>query len=420
MKIALLGYGLEGRAVEQYFKDKADEIKIFDNFSDQDIDSFPLNQYDLVFRSPSVRPRPEKNWTSITRYFFEHCPCSIIGATGTKGKGTTCSMISTILRSIGKKVHLLGNIGFPAISELDKIQPDDIVVYEMSSFQLWDLAKSPHVAVVLRIEPDHLNVHKDFAEYVEAKSHIAAYQTTSDFCVYFRDNSASSQIANLSSAHKIPYPLTQKSENLVKLLDSLKVPGDHNRENAEAALLASAAFLEMPLEDFIDQNFVKIQSAFANFQGLPHHIEFVRELNGVSYYDDSFSASYPSLEVALKAFPAKNIILIAGGKNRNLDLSPAKRAIFNCQNLTKAILIGETKTLLSTNENPDKFILCDDLKSAVDAARELAEKTPNSIVLLSPGAASFDMFKNFYDRGDQFQALVKDLQWFSKIQNSLF
>lgn len=410
MKIALLGYGKEGQATEQYFKDKADEIRIFDHFSDQDIDDFPLDQYDLVFRTPSVRPRPAKNWTSLTRYFFEHCPCPIIGVTGTKGKGTTCSMMAAILQSVGQKVHLLGNIGFPAINELDNLHPDDVVIYEMSSFQLWDLEKSPKIAVVLRIEPEHLNIHKDFSDYVKAKSHIAAYQTPSDSCIYFKDNVSSVEIANLSPARKFPYPLADKPGNLVNLLDSLTVPGEHNREDAEAALLAAAAFLDLPLMDFIDVNFAKIQSALANFRGLPHHLELVRELNGVAYYDDSFSASYPSLEVALEAFPDKNIILIAGGKDRNLDLSPVKNAIFNCPNLTKAILIGETKTLLSAGENPRKFILCDTLQVAVETAREIAENTQNAIVLLSPGAASFDMFKDFYDRGDKFQAIVKDLQ----------
>ena len=151
MKIAILGNGKEGKAVREYFEAQGDECQIFENFTDKDIDSFDLNKFDEVFRSPSVRPR--SGWNSSTKYFLENCPCPIIGVTGTKGKGTTCSLISSILKSLGKKTWLVGNIGNPAITELDKVSGDDVVVYELSSFQLWDLERSPNVAVVLPIEP---------------------------------------------------------------------------------------------------------------------------------------------------------------------------------------------------------------------------------------------------------------------------
>lgn len=407
MNIAILGYGKEGQSVKQYFSH--DNIQIFNNFTDADLASFDLSNFDLVFRSPSVKPL-NPNWTSVTKYFFQHCPCPIIGITGTKGKGTTASLIATILQSLGKTVHLVGNIGLPAIDVLDKIHPTDVVVYELSSFQLWDLNISPTISVVLRIEPDHLNVHKDFDEYVSAKGNIARFQKKSDSCVFFKDNQSSRYVANLSPAKKIPYPLSSKSPQLIKLLHSLNIPGEHNRENAEAALLAAAAFLNVSLNNLIAEHFEALQSAFQQFQGLPHHIEFVRELNGIKYYDDNFSASYPSLEVALNSFPEQNIILIAGGKDRQLDLSPTKRTIFSRANLAKAILIGETKTALANGEDPSKFILCDDLASAVQTAQQVSEQTPNSIVLMSPGAASFDMFNNFYDRGEQFQHLVQELK----------
>ena len=408
MKIAILGYGKEGKSVENYFKEKSSEIKIFDGFTNEGLEKLDLNGFDMVFRSPSVKPL-DSSWTSITKYFFDNCICPIIGVTGTKGKGTTCSMITAILESLGKTVHLVGNIGNPALDILDKIQPEDIVVYEMSSFQLWDLSVSPKISVVLRIEPDHLNVHKDFEDYKNAKSHIAEFQAESDSCIFFKDNENSVEIAEKSAGKKFPYPLEGKSELLKEVLNSLTVPGDHNKENAEAALLAVSAFFELPLEKFLEENKSAIKSALSSFKGLPHHIEFIRELNGVKYYDDSFSASFPSLDAALKSFPENKIVLIAGGKDRNLDLNPAKRVIFDNKNLEKAVLIGETKELLSSKENPDKFILCDTLESAVGTAQEIAENTENSIVLLSPGAASFDMFKDFYDRGEKFQALVKGL-----------
>lgn len=406
MNIAVLGYGKEGRSVESYFKKRGENVKIFDNFKEEDIDNFDLNSFDLIFRSPSVRPR--KNFTSVTKYFFDHCPCKIIGVTGTKGKGTTCSMITSILKSFGEKVWLVGNIGTPAIDILDQISPRDVVVYEMSSFQLWDLERSPHISVVLRIEPDHLDVHKDFDDYLMAKANIATHQTANDYCVYYANNPNSQKIAELSKAQKFSYPISSQ-ENLPKILSALKVPGDHNKENAEAAILATSCYYGKSLDDFISNNLETISSGLADFRGLPHHIEFVRELNNIAFYDDNYSASFPSLDVAVAAFPDKNVVLIAGGKNRNLDLAQTKKRIFNSDSVVYTVLIGETKNLLSENENPEKYSLADTLPDAVNIAYEKAKKYENSIVLMSPGAASFDMFKNFIDRGEKFQKIVKEL-----------
>ena len=409
MKIALLGYGKEGKAVENYFKKDA-TFDIFENFTPEEIRTKDFSSYDIVFRSPSVPPLGLKNGSSVTRYFFDHCPCPIIGTTGTKGKGTTCSLIAKILEALGKKVYLIGNIGNPAIDILDKLTPESVVVYELSSFQLWDLEKSPHIAVVLRIEAEHLNIHKDFVDYLDAKSHIAKFQTPADAIIYFKNNPNSTEIAEKSPAdHKFPYPNDQKSPELIDVLNSLKVPGDHNKEDAEAAILAVSAYLEMSVEELIDKYHEEIKSTLNDFKGLPHHIEFVRNLNNVDYYDDSFSTSYPSLEVALKAFPNKNIVLIAGGKDRGLDLTPIKKTIFDNPNLKKAVLIGEIKTKLAENEPEDKFILAETLDEATKEAKNFAEQYENAIVLLSPGAASFDMFKNFYDRGEQFKKLVEEL-----------
>lgn len=409
MRILLLGYGKEGKAIENYFKSHHEDITIdiLENFNSEDLKQRDYSSYDIIFRSPSVPPLRLPNEFSATRYFFEHCPSPIIGVTGTKGKGTTCSFIKAILSGLGEDAHLVGNIGIPTINVLDELKPTSVVVFEMSSFQLWDLEKSPHIAVVLRIEADHLNVHNGYDDYVNAKGHIAEYQTEKDSIVYFKDNEDSVKIAKKSKGQHFAYPLDQKSEKLRELLDSLKVPGEHNKEDAEAALIAVAAFYNISLDDLIDQNFDKLKVALQSFTGLPHHIEFVKNLNGVDYYDDSFSASYPSLEVAIKSFPDKNVFLIAGGKDRGLDLTPIKHAIFSAKNLKKAILIGETKEKLAENEDSEKYLLKDTLEDAVNIAKELAEDSENAVVLLSPGAASFDMFKDFYDRGDKFQKIVK-------------
>ena len=413
MKILLLGYGIEGKSAERYckkhFKDAT--IDVLESFDPQKIRENDYSSYDILFRSPSVSPLGLKNESSVTKYFFDHCPCKIIGVTGTKGKGTTCSLIKAILTSIGKTTYVVGNIGRPALDVLDDLSENDTIVYELSSFQLWDLHKSPNIAVVLRIEPDHLNVHKDYDDYVSAKANITKFQTENDSLIYFKDNQDSAKIANSSPAgHKLPYPNSDKTPELLELLDYLHVPGNHNKENAEAALLAVSALLGISLNELISRHQEEIKTAFLDFKPLPHHLEFVRELNDIKYYDDSFSASYPSLDVALKAFPDRKIVLIAGGKDRGLDLTAIKNTIFKTDNLTKAILIGETKYKLSENENPGKYEFAETLNEAVNKARKSAEETKSDIVLLSPGAASFDMFKDFYDRGDQFKEIVKDLK----------
>lgn len=416
MKIAILGYGVEGQAIEKYFQKKEAEIKIFDNFTPEDLPD--LSKYDLVFRSPSVSPHrlPKlENLTTATEYFFENCKAKIIGVTGTKGKGTTCSLITTILNSFGERTHLVGNIGKAAISVLDKIKADDVVIYEMSSFQLWDLKKSPHIAVVLRIEPDHLNVHDDYNDYVSAKSNITNFQNENDYCIYYRENPDSVRIAKLSRGAKIPYP--SDDNKLIKLIeDNLSLPGEHNIENATAAIEAVASFFGKPLEGFLKSrnNCTKLKEALSQFQGLPHRIQFLRELNFVRYYDDNYSSAFPALDVALKAFEKYPTVLIAGGKDKGTDPSLISNRIFTAPNLVKCVLIGETKQALAAHQNPHKYILVETLETAVDVARQIAENYGEegkpAVVLMSPGHASFDMFNNFADRGEKFQKLIKKLK----------
>lgn len=424
MKIAVLGYGVEGQSVEKFFAKKKDtqEIKIYDDFTPEELTAEELGKMDLVFRSPSVSPHklprdlPEGvEMTTATRYFFEHCPATIIGVTGTKGKGTTCTMIKKILEAFGEKVHLLGNIGKPAITALPRVKADDVVVYEMSSFQLWDLEKSPHVAVVLRIEPDHLNVHDDYDDYVAAKANIARHQGKDDYVIYYRDNDDSARIAKGSAGTVIPYPA--EMPRLHKLVaENLKLPGEHNVENAMAAVAAVASYYGVDLETFLRsrKNYGLVKKALQEFEGLPHRIQFIRELNGVRYYDDNYSSALPALDVALKTFEGYPTILIAGGMNKGTDESVIQERIFSAPNLKKAILIGETKEALSKGQNPLQYICAETLAMAVEAAQDVAEGYADdgetAVVLMSPGHASFDMFKNFGDRGEQFTKLVKKLK----------
>lgn len=457
MKLAILGYGIEGKSVEKYFKTHPYEnvppedikIQIFDDFKDEDIDGFGLENFDVIFRTPSVRPHYDYKkyeaereyleekpyWTSATKYFFEHCPAEIISVTGTKGKGTTCAMTAAILKSINKKLYgeedapktfLVGNIGNPCLDVLDEISAEDNVVFELSSFQLWDLRLSSYVGVILRIEPDHLNVHKDFDDYVYAKSSVARSKTASDHLVYFSKNETTKKLAENSKAKKHAYPLltgetteklSEKGEaRLREILASLKIPGEHNRENAEAALLAVAARLcSGDLNAFLENDLLceSAKSALENFKGLPHRLEFVRELNSVKYYDDNFSSAFPATDVAIAAFKENPTVLIAGGKDRGLDLSDFKTRLKSAKNLEKIVLIGEIKDELKSAA-PEKSETAETLEDAVKiakaAAEKIAEKSESAVVLMSPGAASFDMFKDFKDRGEKFQKIVKGLK----------
>ena len=432
MNIAVLGGGVEGTAVKKYFTEKGEHVQVFDNFKDEDIESFKLEDYDKVFRSPSVHPLDE-NWTSMTNYFFDNCKAKIIGVTGTKGKGTTCSFITAILTEIiknsewpSRKVWLVGNIGNPSIEALDKIAEDDIVVFEMSSFQLWDLKKSPNVAVVLRVEEDHLDRHYSLEDYHNAKANIVKFQTPEDYCIYYSKNENSERIGNMSKGTKSTYPIA-RTEKVDEILNSLKIPGEHNQENLEAALSAVAAFFKKDVNSLLNEKFDDVKTAVENFRGLPHRIEFVRNLNGVDYYDDNYSSAFPATDVAIRTFEDRPTLLIAGGKDRHLDLTPMKRRIFDSKNIKKVFLIGEIKEKLAENEYPEKYELFETLEDAVNSAKELAEKIANDtnsnydlclpvqnpvspVVLMSPGAASFDMFKNFEDRGQKYKEIVNNLK----------
>ena len=441
MNILVLGYGVEGKSVENYFKhDETAKIDILDHFDKEELLFKDFSGYDLIFRTPSIPPKfieaPKEKITSVTKYFFHHCPCPIIGVTGTKGKGTTCTLIRDLIQSIFnttnplQNTHLVGNIGIPALDELPSIKENDVVIYELSSFQLWDLDTSPAISVVLRIEPDHLDVHSSFDEYVAAKQNIVNYQTPDDFCVHFKDNDDTVSLTSHSKGQSLEYPYPEPSA-----LDELQVPGAHNREDAEAALLATFAYFQkyqgytQSFDDFIKDYDAPLRKALRDFQPLPHHIELVRELNGIKYYDDSFSTVSPALRACLDSFKGTPFVLIAGGKDKGFDLTEVKRMIFDNPTLIKAVLIGETASKLADGEDPAKFVKAGtDFELAIKTAQELAETKLNQaemdsdtclidkkpeikppVVLLSPCASSFDMFKSYKDRGDQFKQIVNTL-----------
>ncbi len=409
MKIALLGYGKEGQATKKYFETKFKNAKfdIFEHLTPAEFAAKDYSFYDIIFRSPSIPPLGLDNETTMTRYFFDHCPCPIIGVTATKGKGTTCSFTKALLDAASEDAYLVGNIGTPAIEVLDQLQPTSVVVYEMSSFQLWDLEKSPHVAVVGQIEPDHLNVHKDYADYLAAKAHITKNQSSSDFLVYYQNNPESVKIAETSKAQKITYPFSVPTE----VKSAVKLPGKHNFENALAAIATVACYKNISPDEYLATSKSEIITGLESFKGLPHRLEFVRELNGVKYYDDNFSTGTSSTRVAVNAFPDDKLTLIIGGRDKtaNTDL-PEIHEILSAPQVKNVILIGESgHDLFAKYPDDPRFHLAESLEEAVQTAQTLAAKNTPAIVLMSPAAASFDMFENVYDRGTQYQTLVQNL-----------
>ena len=408
MKIALLGYGKEGKSIENYFKKHYQDLKcdILENFTPAEIKTKNFSSYDYVFRSPSVPPLHLENESSVTKYFFNNCPCDIIGVTATKGKGTTCSFIKSLLDADSKDAYLVGNIGVPAIDILDDLNQNSVVVYEMSSFQLWDLQKSPHIAVVGTIEPDHLNVHDGYDDYVNAKTNICRHQTADDYVIFYQDNPESVKIASHSSAQKIGYPFEIPDE----IKHAVNIPGEHNLNNAIAAIAAVASYQNISPDEYLRDKKDIIIKGLTNFKGLPHRLEFLRKLNNVKYYDDNFSTNPSSTRVAINAFPDTNLVVIVGGRDKtdNQDL-PEIYEILQASQIKTIILMGESGHELAKKYHDDRFIVVESLKEAINTAKKTAEVIAPSIVLMSPSAASFDMFKNVYDRGDQYQLLIANL-----------
>ncbi len=425
MKIAIAGYGIEGQENFRYWsKWPENELTIVDEKPVDVPEGIPtiigseafgqLHDFDIVIRTAGLAPRKivtnGKIW-SATNEFFEKCPATIIGVTGSKGKGTTASLIASILEAAGRKVWLVGNIGISALSILDQVQPDDIVVYELSSFQLWDLQKSPHTAVVLYIEQEHLDVHANMEEYVEAKAQITRHQTEEDILIYNANNEYAQQIAENSRARKIVYPSMQTAhiehdvfyydETALCSVEALQLKGAHNHDNAVAAIDAAWQFT---------QDIIAIEKGLRAFKGLPHRLAFVRTVNGVDYYDDSIATTPSSAIAALNAFGDKSKVIILGGSSKGSDFSDLANELINHD--VQAILIGdEARRIAEALQSVGfaKYEILDNATAELFTRRAAELAQPGSVVLLSPAAASFGLFKNYVDRGEQFIAAVNNL-----------
>lgn len=451
-KVAILGFGQEGQAMAEYLLQSGANITILDerepkmlgalyeSWQGQDVHwrlgpSYlkNLTQFSSIVRSPGVplslpalvaARRAGVEITSQTKIFFELCPASIVGITGTKGKGTTSALIAKMLEAAKKKVFLVGNIGVPAIAVLPKLTPRSWVVYELSSFQLQDLDKSPHIAVVLGLTIDHQDYHKNPEEYFAAKANIFKWQKPNDALIFNIDYpetrrlvaqargkiyETSREVPVASGAYVAGDVVFRRMNNRTEHVlyrHEVGLKGNHNFENITAAIVATT-LAGAPMN--------AIRQVLKSFTGLPHRLEFVGEHNGISYWNNSYGTTPETAIAAIRSF-SEPIILMLGGSEKKLSYD----------NLAECILESHVKTIVGIGLSSDKMYSAirriakarnlkapacvsggETMSEMVKTARKFAKS--GDVVLLSPAAASFDRFKNASDRGDQFRDAIQKL-----------
>lgn len=446
-KVAIIGLGVSNIPLIDYFNEKKIEIVVFDDREEKNINPDILTKikqykikyffgkeclknlkgFDLIFRSPSCLPTKaeliaERERGAIVTTEIEQlmkmAPCKIIGITGSDGKTTTTTLTYEVLKNAGYKVYLGGNIGIPLFTKLSEIKPNDFIVLELSSFQLMGMEISPEIAAITNITPNHLNIHKNYQEYIDSKKNIFKYQNENGILVINADNELTSNCKNEANGKVIMFSSEKKLENgyivengIIKkcedgirrhIIDTsdLKLKGIHNFQNICTVLA-------------LTENIVDIDDAvktIKNFGGVQHRLELVREINGVEWYNDSASTSPTRGISALNSFNDKEIVLIAGGADKNLDYTPIGKPIVD--KVKSLILIGETankiydavKNELEKENKKLDIHMCETFKESIELAKRIAK--PGQIVLFSPASTSFDMFKDMYDRGNKFKEEV--------------
>jgi UDP-N-acetylmuramoylalanine--D-glutamate ligase len=407
---AVLGLGLEGKDLKSFLSKEKAIITVFDRSADgENYLKKGLKNFDIIFRSPGVyRYLPdiieaEKSGVQVSsaiKLFFRLSPAKIIGVTGTKGKGTTSTLIYKIMKKAGKDVYLAGNIGKPYLKLLPKLNVDSWVIMEMSSFQLIDLDMSPHIAVVLNITQDHLDWHKDIREYLEAKRNIVRHQKSTDFAVINEEYQTSKNFAKDING-KVIFFSKNKLESIYK--KDLILRGEHNLENIAAAVKVCHI---LKIDDDV------IQGVVSDFKGLEHRLELVKEVNGVTFYNDSFATGPQPTIAAVKSF-TEPLTLILGGYDKGLDYGEIIKMFSRTPNLLNIILIGDLAKkldeLLVKFDYPGKIINMGKKRMPEIVSKALAITPKRGVVLLSPAAASFDMFANYKERGELFKKAVNSL-----------
>ncbi|OGH42043.1 MAG: UDP-N-acetylmuramoylalanine--D-glutamate ligase [Candidatus Levybacteria bacterium RIFCSPLOWO2_01_FULL_42_15] len=428
-KIAVIGVGVEGKSSAKWLRKHGAKVTLLDQKDNKNYLK-NLDQYDIIVRSAGVKrsvieqvlPKGSKAIiTSQTKLFFDLCPSKIIGVTGTKGKGTTATLIYEMLKKDLLDAYLGGNIGKPPLDFLDTLSSQSVVVLELSSFQLLDLTRSPHIAVVLMITSEHLDYHADTNEYVHAKQNLIRFQTKKDFSVINKDYPASrgSDIHTEATVFQVSREgevengcfvrdgkiIVRAAPDEIEIIDikDILLPGKHNLENACAAVMAALC---------ASVSKQSITLVLKTFQGLPHRLELAGEINGVRYYDDSFSTTPETAIAAIEAFDAPKI-LILGGSSKNSDFTKLGEVIYKAKNIRAIIGIGveweRIKSAFSNQHLAFRIVEgCSSMKEIVRVASDMVKE--GDVVLLSPACASFDMFKNYKDRGEQFKKEVNGLK----------
>jgi UDP-N-acetylmuramoylalanine--D-glutamate ligase len=364
---------------------------------------------DLIIKNPDVPSTSpyleiaKKNDTPIetdVNLFFKMSDSFVIGVTGTKGKSTTASLIYHLLKSKYKRTFLAGNIGVSPLEILTKAKKGDKVVLELSSFELEDLTQSPNIAVITNILPDHLNRYGNMDEYIESKKLIFKYQKKNDVLILNNDDQIVSKFAEKSHS-KVLFFSTKEKHKKIKL-DGFKLFGEHNLSNLSASIKV-AELLKVPTK--------LIEKSLKGFEGVPNRQEFIKEINGVKYFNDTTATMPDAVVVAINSFtekfPESKLILICGGQNKGLNFSQLIDIIK--EKVGELVLLPGTASdkikegLSEYNKINEVF----SMQEAVKMAEKLSKK--GDIVILSPGAASFNLFKNEFDRGKQFIEVVKNL-----------
>lgn len=384
-----------------------------------------LEGVDVIFRTPGMRPDLPRladavargaKLTSEMEAFVSICPCRILAVTGSDGKTTTTTIVAGLLKAAGYRTFVGGNIGHPLLCDVDEIRPDDVVVLELSSFQLMTMKQSPGVAVITNLSPNHLDVHRDMEEYVWAKKNIFTHQDACDKVILNADNGLTAALAEEARGEVTMFSRRKTLSEGVWLKDGvichngrpvlaaedILIPGVHNLENYMAAIAA----VDGMVPDEVIREFAR------TFGGVAHRIELVRELDGVRYYNDSIASSPTRTIAGLRSFGQK-VILIAGGYDKNIPYDVLGPEITRA--VKDLILVGATapKIKATVLETPDyeegrpSITECGALRQAVETARGLAAS--GDIVILSPASASFDQFKNFEERGNAFKQFVAEL-----------
>ena len=448
-KVAVIGIGVSNLPLLDYLYEKKAQVTVFDERSIEKIPQDTIKKintyefryfygknclenlkgFNIIFRSPSCLPTRKElkdeadRGTIVTtevEMLMEMCPCKIIGVTGSDGKTTTTSMINAILKKAGYNTFVGGNIGTPLFTKLPEIKPDDIVVLELSSFQLMNMSVSPDIAVMTNITPNHLNIHKDYNEYIEAKKSIFKNQNENGILILNYDNDITRNCSKEAKGKVVFFSSKDKLDNgfivdgnIVKecednirrhilSTDEVILRGNHNFQNIAAALAATKTLVDTD---------IAVQ-AVKEFKPVEHRIEFIREIDGVKWYNDSASSSPTRTLSGINAFN-ENIVLIAGGYDKNLDYEPLAKPVVD--KVSALILIGQTaeKIFEAVKTEADKqnkkidIYMCDSLEQTIDIAKKTAKK--GEVVLFSPASASFDMFKDFADRGHKFKDLVNKI-----------